>query len=257
MSYGNDPGLGAEAPDEKNGEGREPVRLGDALGEFLAALSPVGEGMTRRPDVHGQQAAMDGHELGREIIRKHGTDRYPSPAANYRHLVDEIGELGQALIEWAGCGGDPALLDAVRKEYGDAGLTLHTLGDKLGLSLPECMAEVVRDETRQFAEPPGNERWDQLQVPSLADNGDRFAWVSPGHVTGPGAVRDLPVLDAETAVASYAKLISHYRPRWPEDRTRAVRKRLLELAAQLPENEQEKLPAWMLQVVHSGLAEGS
>jgi hypothetical protein len=91
----------------------------------------------------------DGHELGRAIITKHGVDRFPSTSSSYRHLLDELGELGEAIMDWLDCR-SPERWAQVRKEYGDAGLTLHTLGDKLGLDLGECMTEVVASETRVF-----------------------------------------------------------------------------------------------------------
>jgi hypothetical protein len=95
--------------------------------------------------------SSEGHKLGREIIAKHGVDRFPAVSSNYRHLLDEIGELGEALMLWHESQGlDPEIAARVRKEYGDAGLTLYTLGDKLLLDLDECMREVVAGETRRF-----------------------------------------------------------------------------------------------------------
>lgn len=94
---------------------------------------------------------VNGHDLGREIIRKHGVDRFPSVSSNYRHLADELGELGEALMLWHETRGeDPEVAARVRKEYGDVGLTLYTLGDKLLLDLGTCMTEVVQGETRRF-----------------------------------------------------------------------------------------------------------
>lgn len=94
--------------------------------------------------------AANGHALGREIIAKHGVDRYPTVPSNYRHLIDEAGELGEAVMNWY-AGPSPELWAKIRKEYGDVGLTAFTLGDKLGLDLAECMREVVDGETRRFA----------------------------------------------------------------------------------------------------------
>src|SRR6266704_3788823 len=104
-----------------------------------------------------------GYELGREIVAKHKVDRFPDVPSNYRHLGDEVAELGEALMRRfaahcvphdggtaEGCPG--CFADAeeqnVRKELGDVGLTLYTLADKLGLDLDQCMAEVVAGETR-------------------------------------------------------------------------------------------------------------
>jgi len=49
-----------------------------------------------RPELVPGAAAGRGHELARELIAKHGVDRYPTPAANFRKLLDEAGELGEA-----------------------------------------------------------------------------------------------------------------------------------------------------------------
>jgi hypothetical protein len=85
----------------------------------------------------------------------------------------------------------------------------------------------------------------------LPVSGDPYAWTPTGGMAGPGAVRDLPVIDADTAVMSYSKLINHYQKTWPEERTREVRRRLLDLAAALPESERERMPAWLLTAIHT------
>jgi NTP pyrophosphatase (non-canonical NTP hydrolase) len=87
---------------------------------------------------------MNGHELARAIIAKHGVDRYPDVHSQLLKLTEELGELAGAVLK----GRDP---EAVAKEYGDVGLALCALGTKLGLDLGECMNAVVAGETRVFA----------------------------------------------------------------------------------------------------------
>lgn len=89
--------------------------------------------------------ASDGHELGRAIIAKHGIDRTPTIDTQALKLVEELGELVGAILKKRG-------FAAVRKEYGDVGLCLHNLGNKLGLDLLDCMTAVVNGETRTFDE---------------------------------------------------------------------------------------------------------
>ena len=84
----------------------------------------------------------EGHELSRQQIAKHAVDRYPTPAAQFRKLLDETGELAEALI-------DDAYV-AIRREYADVGLSLYALGNKLGLDLIECMRELVAQDDRKF-----------------------------------------------------------------------------------------------------------
>jgi hypothetical protein len=109
-----------------------------------------------------------GHALSRAQISKHGRDRYPTVGAQYSKVLDEAGELGEALFAMAarlpphshdddgtvegcpGCFTDPDLAE-VRKEYADVGLALYALGDKLGLDLLACMSELVHDDERTFA----------------------------------------------------------------------------------------------------------
>lgn len=90
---------------------------------------------------------MSGHELIREIIAKHGRDRYPTAELILLKLTEELGELVQAHLRWHAVTGD---LTRVRKEYADVGLVLYGLGNKLGLDLEEEMAKVVAGETRKF-----------------------------------------------------------------------------------------------------------
>ncbi len=86
---------------------------------------------------------MTGHELSDEIIRKHGTDRYPTVELSLLKLMEEVGELTGSVIK-----GQP--IERIRKEYGDVGLTLYALGTKLGMDLEKVMSDVVRNDTRIF-----------------------------------------------------------------------------------------------------------
>ena len=90
-----------------------------------------------------------GHLLTRELIAKHGTDRYPTVQLQVIKCLEELGELAGAVLE---DDGSPECRARIRKEYADAGLALHALGDKLGLDLIREMATVVSDETRTFTE---------------------------------------------------------------------------------------------------------
>ncbi len=85
-----------------------------------------------------------GQQLARELIAKHGVDRYPTAELNALKVVEELGELVAEILK---AGGDP---DRIRKEYADTGLALHALGGKLGLNLDDEMAAVVDGETRRF-----------------------------------------------------------------------------------------------------------
>ena len=96
---------------------------------------------------------MNGHELAREIIAKHGADRYPTPELALLKLMEELGELTSALLEHIRHNGSTDWADTcpeVCKEYGDVGLTLHGLGNLLGLDLVNEMRKVVENETRRF-----------------------------------------------------------------------------------------------------------
>ncbi len=100
-----------------------------------------------RPVARGEQPASkpeSGHDLAREIIAKHGRDRYPTALLVVLKLVEELGELTAELLR------EPAVDSKLRKEYGDVGLTLHALGNQLGLDLLAEMRAVVDGETRTF-----------------------------------------------------------------------------------------------------------
>ena len=90
---------------------------------------------------------MTGHDLARQLIVKHGVDRYPTTELNLGKVTEELGELWGAILK----GHDR---DKVRKEYADVGLALYALGDKLGMSLDASMRAVVEGETRNFAGDP-------------------------------------------------------------------------------------------------------
>lgn len=87
---------------------------------------------------------MTGHWLVKEIIKKHGVDRYPTKEFAFMSLMEEVGELSQAVLK-----NKPK--EDIMKEYGDVGLVLHHLGNILGLDLNYCMQKVVDEETRSFA----------------------------------------------------------------------------------------------------------
>lgn len=144
------------------GQVRNVLHLAAELGQHLTAGHLV--------SFHGQDGgyditparlrAMDGHELVREIIRKHGVDRYPDAPAQYRHTADELGELGEAMMRWylAKASDMSATVSEarehdVRKELGDLGLCAYGLAIKLDLDLDVCMAAVVAGENRVFARP--------------------------------------------------------------------------------------------------------
>jgi NTP pyrophosphatase (non-canonical NTP hydrolase) len=85
-----------------------------------------------------------GHDLVRQIIVKHGRDRYPTVELAALKVMEELGELVQELLRAS------AVSDPVRKEYGDVGLALYGLGNILGLDLEAEMRTVVEQETRRF-----------------------------------------------------------------------------------------------------------
>ncbi len=87
----------------------------------------------------------DGHALVREIIRKHGVNRYPTIEQQLLKLTTEVGELIDAYQK-----PDKDVNDFA-KEYGDVGLTLYQVGNTMYLNLEEEMLNVVNKETRKFA----------------------------------------------------------------------------------------------------------
>ena len=100
---------------------------------------------------------MSGHDLARELIAKHGTDRYPTVDAQALKALEELGELAGAILKGHS-------REAVAKEYADAGLALYALGDKLGIDLDQAMSEVVQGETRTFERPEATARFVQHVV---------------------------------------------------------------------------------------------
>jgi hypothetical protein len=113
-----------------------------------------------------QAAALrNGHELARKQIARHGRDRYPTVAAQYAKVLDEAGELGEALMNLPRCvphdggtaEGCPGCFrdreeQRVRDEYADLGLAYFELGNKLGLDAIAEMARLVSADTRDFRE---------------------------------------------------------------------------------------------------------
>jgi hypothetical protein len=152
---------------------------------MLAVLSRQGEKITEHlgltEDEDGTPVRVlpfpepraDGHAIAREQIAKHGKDRYPAVSAQYAKILDEAGELGEALMAFfaafprcvphdggtaegcPGCFTEPADLpewQRVRDEYADAGLALYALGNKLGLDLTAEMGRLVAGDARDFRE---------------------------------------------------------------------------------------------------------
>jgi NTP pyrophosphatase (non-canonical NTP hydrolase) len=102
----------------------------------------------------------DGHELARFLITRHGVDRYPGITDQALKAAAELGELADAILKHQtghdGCPrdlyfGTTSECPHIRKEYGDAGLALFALGNKLGINLGAAMEQVVTEETRTFA----------------------------------------------------------------------------------------------------------
>lgn len=92
---------------------------------------------------------MNGHDLAKELIHKHGKDRYPTIEAVLLKLVEEIGELVQQFNKR-----DPEAgidINKFAKEYADVGLTLYELGNKLYLNLEDEMLTVVNNDNRKYA----------------------------------------------------------------------------------------------------------
>lgn len=92
---------------------------------------------------------MNGHDLAKEIIRKHGVDRYPSPEAKLLKLAEEVGELVREFNK--GWGSHEFDVNKFAKEYADVGLTLYQIGNHFYLNLEDEMLTVVNKETRKFA----------------------------------------------------------------------------------------------------------
>lgn len=97
-----------------------------------------------------------GTMLARQQIRQHGKDRYPTPKQQAEKLLIEAAELLGAIIEHQNSSNhrkNHELKDCVlvKGESADAGLSLYTLMDKLGIDLEQCMAMVVSTDRRRFA----------------------------------------------------------------------------------------------------------
>jgi NTP pyrophosphatase (non-canonical NTP hydrolase) len=94
---------------------------------------------------------VSGHDLAREIIARHGVDRYPGARLVLLKLMEEVGELTGAFIDEQAWAADRnAWQEHLRKEYADVGLTLYALGNALGFDLGAEMQQVVENETRRF-----------------------------------------------------------------------------------------------------------
>ncbi len=91
----------------------------------------------------------DGHELARDLIAHHGTDRYPTVSSQAMKVTGEWGELNEAILK-------DHDREHIAKEYADTGLALYELGNKLGLDLGQCMRDVVANETRTFGRQYGD-----------------------------------------------------------------------------------------------------
>jgi NTP pyrophosphatase (non-canonical NTP hydrolase) len=99
----------------------------------------------------GNQPPTAGHQIVREQLARHGTDRYPTPELQLLKLVSEVGELADAWLK-AADGGTQAQLDHIRAEFADAALSLYALGDKLGLDVITEMRALVAADSRKFTE---------------------------------------------------------------------------------------------------------
>jgi NTP pyrophosphatase (non-canonical NTP hydrolase) len=82
--------------------------------------------------------------LAKELIRKHGVDRYPTIELKLLKLVEEVGELIQTHLK------PEKDIHDFAKEYGDVGLTLHHIGNELYLDLYDEMLTVVNNDTRKY-----------------------------------------------------------------------------------------------------------
>lgn len=94
----------------------------------------------------------NGHDIARRQIAKHGRDRYPTVAAQFGKLLEEAGEIAEAL--WGDEGGDLApsrIREHVVKELADTGLALFELCNKLGVTdLIGAMRDLVDADERRF-----------------------------------------------------------------------------------------------------------
>lgn len=101
------------------------------------------------------------HTLARELLRKHGRDRYPTIELNGAKVCAEAGELMDAILHHhtGNHGGHIGrchdqgheVAHSIRHEIADTCVSLHLLADKLGINLVEAMADLVEHETRSFA----------------------------------------------------------------------------------------------------------
>jgi NTP pyrophosphatase (non-canonical NTP hydrolase) len=107
--------------------------------------------------------AETGHELARRLISPHRQARrrpFPGITDQALKLAAEVGELADAILKHGtghdGCpsdhyfGGWPDC-PHIRKEYGDAGLSLFALGNNHSITLDAAMRQVVAEETQTSA----------------------------------------------------------------------------------------------------------
>jgi hypothetical protein len=92
-----------------------------------------------------EPAARSGHAIAAEQIAKPGADRCPTVRDQMIKAANEFGELAGALIKH-----DLQDHPDVRRAYAGMGLSLYELGNKLGLDLIACMAELVSNDERDF-----------------------------------------------------------------------------------------------------------
>lgn len=94
---------------------------------------------------------MNGHDLAKEIIHKHGVDRYPTIDASLLKLVEEVGELVREFNRRVTNKDGLVDVNKFAKEYADVGLTLFEIGNKMYLNLEDEMLTVVNNDNRKFA----------------------------------------------------------------------------------------------------------
>lgn len=103
--------------------------------------------------VDAERVRSIGHLLSRAQIRKHGRDRFPTPATQMKHLAGEIAELAIEVgaLSTAHAADFDKVWAAIKREYADVGLSYYALGDKLGIDADTAMAELVRGDERDFS----------------------------------------------------------------------------------------------------------
>ena len=82
-------------------------------------------------------------ELVRELIAKHGVDRYPTAELNALKMFEEAGEMVRHLLRGE--------IDQVGAELADVAISLYALADKLQLDLDVEIVGKVDGDARRFA----------------------------------------------------------------------------------------------------------